>query len=64
MLMRSSSTNGTDNHKPLHAWKSRTGCGLALLVALGISLAGCTNHRFNDADYRPLGESQTVKRNS
>ncbi|WP_256663842.1 hypothetical protein [Pseudomonas sp. gcc21] len=31
---------------------------------MSIALAGCSNHRFNDDDYRPLGESQTVQRSS
>ncbi|MEH6388951.1 MAG: type VI secretion protein [Pseudomonas profundi] len=33
-------------------------------MAMAISVAGCSNHRFNDDDYRPLGESQTVQRSS
>ena len=41
-----------------------TARSIIFLVAMGIALAGCSNHRFNDGDYRPLGESQTEQLSS
>lgn len=35
----------------------------ALLLLLAISLGACSgNHKFNDGEYRPLGDPQPVKR--
>jgi hypothetical protein len=39
-------------------------CALVSLIAT-LLLTGCAgNYRFNDADYRPLGEPQSAKRAS
>ncbi|MBM7063369.1 type VI secretion protein [Pseudomonas sp. UL073] len=36
---------------------------LAALLALALSLAGCAaNYRYDDADYRPLGDPQVLNR--
>lgn len=35
----------------------------AALLLLAVSLSACSgNHKFNDADYRPLGDPQSVNR--
>ncbi|MEH6501110.1 MAG: type VI secretion protein [Pseudoalteromonas distincta] len=35
----------------------------AALLLLAVSLSACSgNHKFNDGDYRPLGDPQSVKR--
>ncbi|MFN3582085.1 MAG: type VI secretion protein [Pseudomonas sp.] len=35
----------------------------AALFVLAVSLAGCSgNHKFNDAEYRPLGDPQSSRR--
>lgn len=35
----------------------------AALLLLVVSLSACSgNHKFNDGDYRPLGDPQSVKR--
>lgn len=34
----------------------------AALLMIAISLAGCsTNHKFNDDEYRPLGDPKTAR---
>jgi hypothetical protein len=36
-------------------------CSIAWLLAV-LALAGCSNPRWSDSDYRPLGEPQAVQR--
>lgn len=38
-------------------------CWPAALLLLAVSLSACSgNHKFNDADYRPLGDPQSANR--